>query len=129
MLGHLYPTDIGCPERLEPRPVHTVQVKHLIGDLFERFHIVLGKDITIFYLNGYTYKVTKVLKIVPMIQHIDNVRMIQGNHALKTGIRLNLDGVITKKNSQQQKANQYERPIIKYQPLHKWLRLRRCQVM
>ena len=47
-----------------------------------------------------------------MIQHIDDVRMFQRNHPLKTGIRLNFDGVVAKKQRQHKKGDQDQRPVV-----------------
>ena len=64
-----------------------------------------------------------------MLKHIDDVGMLQRNHPLETGIRLNLDRVVAKEQRQEEKGNQDDGPIVEDQPFQERFCLRCSQVM
>ena len=64
-----------------------------------------------------------------MLEHVHDIGMLERNHPLETGIRLDLDGVVTKKQRQYGKKDKNDRPVIEEQPFEKGFRLGRGQVV
>src|SRR5690606_32171252 len=87
VLGHFGPAHVRRPQRTQIGTVYATQDKHLVIDTLERFHVLGGKDITILDRHSNADGVTQITHIALMLEHIDNVGVLERNHLLKAGDR------------------------------------------
>ena len=123
LLCHLGPANAGTPKRLHVGAIDTLDIEHFVMNLPQRFHVVLGEDVTIFCCHGNPHRVAEVGQIILVLEHLLDIRMPQRNHLLEAGLRPNLGRLIEEKCADQQAEYDDCRPVVEDQALEERRRL------
>src|SRR5690606_37855994 len=116
LLGDFSPAHAGTPQRLQPGAVDALDVKHLVMDLPQRFHVLLAENIAILGGHGDTHGIAEVGQVIAKFEHLLDVRMLQWNHFLETGRGLDLQGLEAQKKSNHQAGEDHHQPVIENKP-------------
>ena len=117
--GHLGPAHAGAPQRLEARAVHTGDVEHLVVDLAQGLHVLLGEDVPVLGFHRNTHGVAQVGQIVAVLHHFFDEGVLERDHLFKTGGRANQGRLPEQEEAHQQADDDHRRAIVEDQTLKK----------
>ncbi|MCY1435372.1 hypothetical protein D9M71_514660 [compost metagenome] len=119
LLRHFRPANARTPQRLEAGAIDAGDVEHLVVDLAQGLHVLLGEDVAVSGFHGNAYGVAQVRQIVAVLHHLLNERMLERDHFFEAGGRADQRRLPEQENTDQQADENHCRAIIEDQALKK----------
>ncbi|MNZ42087.1 hypothetical protein D3C78_596540 [compost metagenome] len=117
LFRHFGPANAGAPQRLEAGTVDAGDVEHLVVDLTQGLHVLLGEDVAIGGFHRDPHGVAQVRQIVAVLHHLLDEGMLQRDHFFEAGGRTDQRRLPEQENTDQQADRDHCRAVVEDQAL------------